>query len=960
MSLPSPTPPSPARSNKIENLLVAALLLVIGWSYYFAIPTEFRHFRSKHPDGYYGLQTEAFHSGQLHLKIATDPKLLTLENPYAGPQGANRPHDMSFYRGRFYLYYGATPILILYLPWRIITGGHLGESLGMVMMLYGGLVLAAAWLVSARRRWFPQLSFGWVLLLVGAMGFGPPLFPSATNNTFYGVPIACAYFCLMVAFTGANRALAATTPGSKAAWLAAASLAWGLAVGARPIYVLGLMALTVPAAYLWRTSGRDIRWRSAGTRLLAATVVPAALVGLALMTYNYLRFDSPFDFGIRFSMASGDVREARFMGLEFIGKNLSLYLLTAVSFSRYFPFIIVDANSWGMLPHLPLAALGALFPLTLLHRPLRESRWFMPGVMLAGAGLANFCLLCLFFGGEERYMLDFTPPWMLLAATTALALLDQARHRSRPGAMVTARLVVGGLIAYTLATGLMLTLGRHAYTGHQLWLERALNTPTHLLERWSGTRHGPVELEVMFPRDRVGATEPLLTTGLGENSGDGIMVHYLDGKHIQFSAFHLGRGGPVSEPIEIDYGVPHRLHLALGSLCPPIGHPLFADWPASQSARLRRRLRVDLDGHTVLQGNFMVHPSVPSGLLVGRSNLPDDVSAPQFTGRIVHQQRPGIDRAAAAGFETDAGPVRLTLRFPARVGDEGLPLITTGSPRDGDMVFARLQSDGQIRFGHDSFKAGAIVSAPMPCDPAVDHVVEVEMGSLYPPDIPDIPSFARNRLRVALDGKVVIDTSRHFNPSKTEEVEFGFNTIGASTAIEYFPGAIRKIERIAPAPSEASLQKWGYLRLSVALPPAPAAVAEPLVVTGTTGRADVLFVRYEQNGLVRLGVDHWGVGVALSDPLALSSDQPCLLEVLSGGLLPPKSDPAWRGRDEAEVEQLRNRFEVRVNGKTVLRPDFTPFPIEAGETAIGRNAIGASTCEPHFTGRLLLIQRLPW
>lgn len=45
-----------------------------------------------------------------------DPKLLELENSYAGPRGAKRPNDISFYNGKLYPHYGATPMLLMYLP----------------------------------------------------------------------------------------------------------------------------------------------------------------------------------------------------------------------------------------------------------------------------------------------------------------------------------------------------------------------------------------------------------------------------------------------------------------------------------------------------------------------------------------------------------------------------------------------------------------------------------------------------------------------------------------------------------------------------------------------------------------------------------------------------------------------------------------------------------------------------
>lgn len=117
---------SPSANRRFETLLIILLFLGSGWVYCGSIPADSRTL-SEQPSDYYGLLTEALRLSQLHLPIMPDPKLLELENPYAGPQGANRPHDMSFHNGKLYLYYGATPVLLIYLPCRFLTGSHCGS-----------------------------------------------------------------------------------------------------------------------------------------------------------------------------------------------------------------------------------------------------------------------------------------------------------------------------------------------------------------------------------------------------------------------------------------------------------------------------------------------------------------------------------------------------------------------------------------------------------------------------------------------------------------------------------------------------------------------------------------------------------------------------------------------------------------------------------------------------------------
>jgi hypothetical protein len=935
---------------------VGLACIIVTWAYLaplWSLPAR----TSPRPSDYYGFLTEAFHSGQMHLNISVDPQLLMLKNPYAGPQGTERPHDMTYYQGRFYLYYGATPVLLVYLPWRGITGTYLYEHVGTRIMLFGTFALAALWLIRAHRRWFSNLSPFWTAFLILTIGFSPPLYTEIDNVTFYLVPIASACFCLMLAFLCADLALTAHRPPTQATWLALASLGWGLAVASRPIYILGLPLLAMTAFYLWRQQAPCTRWCWPALRLTVAAVIPAALVGTAMMFYNYMRFGHPFEFGIRFSMASADIRDLKMMGVEFIPKNLSLYLLQSAAFIRYFPFIMTGGSPIGVLPHLPFVALAFLCPISWFFFVQQRASLVLAGLLLLGASLANFSLLCLFFGGEERYLLDFVPPALLLAATTAAAMLC-ASQRNRFLHIFTG-VTISLLATYSILTGLALGFSRKVESPERTQLKRWLNWPAHLLEQLNGTQHGPVELTVSLPLEKIGTTEPLITTGYDRHGADAISIHYVDDRHVRFSAFHLGRGGPTSKPIPVDYDKPHRIRITMGSLYPPPEHPLFSDWSPTQVSRVRRQLKIELDGQTVLQGNFTVYPSTPAGVWIGRSQLGPGVSTETFTGQIHQHRRLGLDLPGTGGYTHTSGPVRITFQLPPRYGDEGLPIVSTGKPSAGDLVFVQQLADGYVRFGHDSFGSGAVFTPAVQYDARQDQVVDVEMGSLYPPEDPRVSATNRRRLRITLNGTRLINTSRIFSPSEAEDVEFGFNTIMASTAIDYFPGAIRKIESIPNDPTESTPGKWGPLRLGLVFPITSGPSAEPILVTGHAGQADILFVRYEANGNVRFGIDHWGVGIAESDSLPLNRNQTHLLEIYSAALLPPANHPSWQHAKQP-AEQTRGRFEILLNGKTILIPPFQPYTQAEGSFDIGKNTIGASSCQPEFNGKILLLERLPW
>ena len=83
-----------------------------------------------------------------------------------------------------------------------------------------------------------------------------------------------------------------------------------------------------------------------------------------------------------------------------------------------------------------------------------------------------------------------------------------------------------------------------------------------------GAMRGAEHMIVRLPAQKTGRGEPLLVTGK-TGAGDFIYVTYEDEKHIRLGYDHWGVGGMKTDPIEIDYSVPHEIWVSLGTLYPP-------------------------------------------------------------------------------------------------------------------------------------------------------------------------------------------------------------------------------------------------------------------------------------------------------------------------------------------------------------------------------------------------------
>lgn len=390
---------------------------------------EWSHASARDED--YNLLVEGFQKGQLNLNKEAPPELGRLPDPYDPAANARFrafPYsldDLSYYRGKLYFYFGATPALLLFWPWAAVTGAYLSQRVAVAIFCSVGWLVSLLLLRALWRRYFPAVGTASAAAL--ALGLG--LFTSVTvllqKADIWEVPIACAYALTMLALAALWRAL---HDGSRrGAWTAAAGLALGLAISSRPAQLLGASAVLVPVA-LAGSSGR--RWR-----LLAWGLVPLALCGLAVLAFNQLRFGNPLEFGMHYMLGLYRQDTARHFSLGYLGYNFWIYFLAPVRWSAHFPFVgampplampaghgTVE-DPFGAVTGMPFLAWALAAPLAWQNRPSPE-RSALGGFILATALIFGGAalLVCLFYGNTSRYEVDFLPTLALLAAIGVLAL----------------------------------------------------------------------------------------------------------------------------------------------------------------------------------------------------------------------------------------------------------------------------------------------------------------------------------------------------------------------------------------------------------------------------------------------------------------------------------------------------------------------------------------------------------
>ncbi len=794
--------PAPARP-WWESRGVALIALAIGWFYLWTATSGSEPLGFQlHGLDYYNLLTDGFLDGQLSLKYTGTPGIERLANPYDPEQNAPyRVLDMSYYKGKYYIYFGPTPALVLLLPWRVLTGFHLPSHLAVVIFCIGGYWLSIALLLRWRDRYFPGLPVGAVWLAVALLGLADMAPALLRRPLVYEVAISCGYFFIMLALLALDRAAVAAR--GRWRWLAVASAAYGLAILARPTCIYGAIIFPLVLLWWWRRDRRERPPRGIGWPTLVAAAVPlGACFGLMLL-YNYLRFGRPLEFGQIYQLTGRDMSQVKGFSLGYFRFDAWLYLLMPAQYSFYFPFFLNAVpppmppgydgldDLYGLLPNLPvvLLAAGVVWPGPRLIGRARTD-FFGWCTVLAGAVVAVFGVFLFFSGATIRYYLDFLPAWILLACLGLWSIGSWAIRPIARGAVWTV-LVAVAVYSMAFATlvsfqhgGLLRAVNRAAFDG----LAMVANRVPWLYEHVAGVKYGPVRVTLRFPANEAGKFEPLLVSGAFPNV-DYLWVLYKDDHHLQLGYEHTGGGGPVSQPILVDYTASHVLDVDAGILYPPEAHPDFAGHPGEARER-SRRLLVRLDGVPYLDTSVSRYDPVSPRVHFGRNDITDTFGR-RFTGKVEQVRR--VAPTPTVDYTPHAGPAKLSVIWPeGRVGHRE-PLVVTGKTGQGDLLYVEYLPGNRARFGLDHWGVGAVISPPVPILPDTIQVLDVDLGSLYGPN-----ASAPRRLDVRLDGQTVFATETDFHPATIASQTFAENLIGGSSCESTFTGKLVGLVRNPP------------------------------------------------------------------------------------------------------------------------------------------------------------------
>jgi len=448
-----------------QRFVIAAVLAVQIWFFLFVGATSMDHINPQ--KDHYQTLAQQFLKGRVDLGETPPKELAELENPYDMLQRTEYYlWDTTYYKGNYYFYYGPVPAVVLYLPYLIMTQNSLPTYIAVFIFSAVAALALFGILKTLVERFFPKISFI-IFLLSTVLAMNSSLIAYLLRRPKFYEVMEMGGMCFVTLGlyfwlnsirknTDIDREELSGETISK--WrVACGSLCMALAVGCRPSLALAsFLAIPVFGSYVYKNFGfeklfnkneqhKKLNLSSPNIKNLLFFAGPFILVASALMYYNYVRYESVFDFGIHYQLTMLDTSQFKITQWDKLFDGIVMYLFNPPDISLKFPYITESYpsnNEFMGKVAMPGYMGGAFFNLILLLQFFAPKlKYFLKDLLshedskipvrlvnsLIWIGVALITLVILMGGIMTRYMVDSMWMWIVASIIIFYAIYEYAK-----------------------------------------------------------------------------------------------------------------------------------------------------------------------------------------------------------------------------------------------------------------------------------------------------------------------------------------------------------------------------------------------------------------------------------------------------------------------------------------------------------------------------------------------------
>ena len=370
---------------------------------------------------------DALSNGKVYLEKEPSEELTSLENPYDTTQrdenflkrGTDYIWDASYYNGKYYSYFGILPALILLVPYHLLTGKYMIIPLAILIFSVLTIWSLKELIINIFERYFKNTPFKIMIFSMLILLFGSQILILNGRPKFYELAVISGLF---FATAGINFLfMGIKEKDIKYKYIVLSSLFLSLSVACRPTMLFtSLIALPVFVKIFIKNFKEK---RNIG-KSIASICIPYILIGSLLMYYNYIRFNSIFEFGASYQLTVNDMSNLKNRVMT-IGTGIVCNLFGIPSFTSSFPFIETNQNVLPFYGYYYIEdMIGGLFILTPICFAIfslrklwkkSENKEVCYAILTFSVIGLTLCVASIMMAGSlQRYLIDYG--WMLIIA----------------------------------------------------------------------------------------------------------------------------------------------------------------------------------------------------------------------------------------------------------------------------------------------------------------------------------------------------------------------------------------------------------------------------------------------------------------------------------------------------------------------------------------------------------------
>ena len=432
-------------------------MIIIGFIFLFIVllsikPNFVSDYLGEENDIYNKYLVDAILEGKASISIEPSEELKNLENPYDPSQREDIEYsfDTAYHNGQYYVYFGIVPAILIFIPYKLLTGTYLSTSIGTFLFVSLSMITSTILIIQIYKRWFKKIPFNLLFLFI-IVGCISGLYVWNTWRMWvYELTLMSGYFFVQLGLTCMFKA---TNDKEKVnlKYLFLSCLSMVLAVGCRPTLVLASILLL---PFLYKILKQSYENKSLKKTLLFI-IVPYVIVVIPLMLYNYARFGSIFEFGAKYQLTIVDVTDLSERYKD-IPRGMYQYLLEPPHLQEKYPYIYTDYSTEGHTSNYCSGGIvcGILFfNLTIIscifwYKYYKKAKDpILKGMMitLPIVGIV-MCMLDVYMGGTiQRYAVDFFWMFSIVAMIIWFLMYENAKKESTKKIILITVLILVGI-----------------------------------------------------------------------------------------------------------------------------------------------------------------------------------------------------------------------------------------------------------------------------------------------------------------------------------------------------------------------------------------------------------------------------------------------------------------------------------------------------------------------------------